>query len=255
VHRDLKPANILSDEYGRAVLADFGLARLPRHTDAFRTVGLTVTGTPLYLAPEQIREPQLEAPAIDHYAYGILAYQLLTGRWPYADPTWSSVTQLHLEAEPVRPGDARPGLDPTVEATLLGLLRKDPRERHQPLDLVGAAADVAPAEWDALIPGGVSPPQMSAALDTQTALTSGGLTTAFGWSASVGETAAPDVRPPALGNPDPGHSYPVDLPGPQPWIEPPVYRPKRKRRLAVRLTVLVGGIVVGVAAYLFWLYT
>ena len=63
--------------------ADFGLARLPADTGAFRTMSGALTGTPLFMAPEQIEHPDVDTPSIDGYAFGVLAYRLLLGAWPY----------------------------------------------------------------------------------------------------------------------------------------------------------------------------
>ena len=105
VHRDLKPANVLvRQEYGpgegwRALLADFGIARLvgqPGDT----TTG-TVMGTVAYMAPEIIsgEEPR---PAADVYALGITAYELVAGQLPFTGNP-AAILNAHLHADPERP--------------------------------------------------------------------------------------------------------------------------------------------------------
>lgn len=250
VHRDLKPANILSDEYGRAVLADFGLARLPRLANGFRTVGLTVTGTPLYLAPEQIRSPQLEAPSIDHYAFGILSYQMLVGRWPYPNPTWRTVESMHLHAETINPLTVQPGLSPQVADTLLGLLAKDQRRRRTAQELAVALSGVPAAEWDALIPG---KPRLDtlpeAVVETGVYADLETVETAFGRSSQTTQTAH------AVAPPEPAASIPAAHEGNAvEWVVPTVYRPSRRssRRLHA-LLVLVLSLLLGVLAYVVWM--
>jgi serine/threonine protein kinase len=90
VHRDLKPANVLLDG-DRAKLADFGIASLlPDGDDSTISVGLTRTGafmgTPLYMAPELDRGAKAATPASDMFALGTVAYELLSGSVPFAQP-------------------------------------------------------------------------------------------------------------------------------------------------------------------------
>src|SRR4051794_2716334 len=83
VHRDVKPTNILLTADHRAKLADFGLARLPRAAGAFRTSDGSFSGTPGYMAPEQLADPADDRPSIDSYAYATVVYEVLTGQLPY----------------------------------------------------------------------------------------------------------------------------------------------------------------------------
>src|SRR5215207_3716016 len=86
VHRDLKPENVLVTADGHAKVADFGIAK------ALGQMGMTevhtaaghVVGTPAYMAPEQVMGGEL-TPQTDLYATGVIAYELLCGRHPYAD--------------------------------------------------------------------------------------------------------------------------------------------------------------------------
>lgn len=248
VHRDVKPANVLLDENGRAVLADFGLARLPRDPNAFRTVGSVVTGTPLYLAPEQILHPQLEAPSIDHYAFGVLAYQLVTGRWPYAPPTWHSVTESHLHAVPVPANEVLPGLPASVAAELSSLLEKDARRRGRPDELLRALDGLTPDRWDALIPG------RAAVLDAAAPATTDLGTEQGPPALAAGRADLGLERPPlAAERSEPATTLQV-ADGPPSWVVPPVYRPARGRLLGFRLAIAVLGIILGVLGYLAWLH-
>ena len=82
VHRDLKPQNIMLDAQGRVFLMDFGLAR------SMELVGMTRTGaligTPTYMSPEQARGEKADV-RTDIFAFGVIFYELLTGKRPYKD--------------------------------------------------------------------------------------------------------------------------------------------------------------------------
>lgn len=84
VHRDVKPTNVLVDQRGRARLADFGIARqTSQQAETFATRDGMILGTPMYMAPEQTASPNV-TPAADQFAWGVLAYELLTGHHPRA---------------------------------------------------------------------------------------------------------------------------------------------------------------------------
>lgn len=125
VHRDLKPANVLLDERGgamRPMLTDFGIARLADSPGLTRTHEFV--GTPAYVAPESA-EGRPQTSAVDIYGAGILLYELLTGRPPFAGGTALEVLHRHLSEEPQRPASVPEPLWTVVERCL----RKEPNER------------------------------------------------------------------------------------------------------------------------------
>lgn len=86
VHRDLKPANVLIASDGDIKITDFGLARMFELDQRMTQTGECV-GTPLYMAPEQVQDHEVD-PRTDIYALGILAYQLATGELPFEQGSW-----------------------------------------------------------------------------------------------------------------------------------------------------------------------
>lgn len=82
VHRDIKPNNILFDESGRAIVADFGIAKNIEEDSHLTTAGVFI-GTQVYAAPEQFSDSSSVTPKVDQYALAILTYQMLVGKRPF----------------------------------------------------------------------------------------------------------------------------------------------------------------------------
>jgi serine/threonine-protein kinase len=132
VHRDIKPANVLLDAAGRAVVSDFGIARRQGVTSI--TGEGMVYGTLAYMSPEQ-RRGEAIGPAADHYALGVMAFEVLTGRLPFTGTLAEMVrAHLHDPAPALRP--LRAEVPEAVETLVLRMLEKDPAAR--PRDLLGA---------------------------------------------------------------------------------------------------------------------
>lgn len=99
VHRDIKPANILLTKDDKAILTDFGIAKnLDSETD-FTKAG-TALGTPQYMSPEQITSKKTINSSTDIYSLGVLLYEMLVGKTPYAGLDFVAVVQKHVK-EPV----------------------------------------------------------------------------------------------------------------------------------------------------------
>ncbi|MFI7534886.1 serine/threonine-protein kinase [Streptosporangium sp. NPDC049376] len=128
VHRDLKPHNVLIDRDGTAVLIDFGIA-LPLRPGVTRYTEQGATlGSRGYMAPEQIREEPL-GPATDGYAYGCVAFELLTGRRPFEAETELSIVRQHLESVPPSAQEFAPWVPDDIADLVAGLLAKKPDDR------------------------------------------------------------------------------------------------------------------------------
>ena len=134
-HRDLKPSNVLMGPGERVVVSDFGLARPVTRLPKTGQAGL-VSGTPAYLAPEVARDEPLDpdlAPRIDVYALGVIAFELLTGRWPFLADSLSDLLEQHGYARPPAPSTIRADLPTALDAPILRALAKDPAQRtHSP---------------------------------------------------------------------------------------------------------------------------
>ncbi|MFE9824149.1 serine/threonine-protein kinase [Streptomyces sp. NPDC005791] len=138
VHRDLKPANVLLDERDgqmHPMLTDFGIARLADSPGLTRTHEFV--GTPAYVAPESA-EGRPQTSAVDIYGAGILLYELVTGRPPFAGGTALEVLHRHLSEEPRRPGNIPLPLWTVIERCL----RKDPDQRPSAVNLARALRTV-----------------------------------------------------------------------------------------------------------------
>jgi serine/threonine-protein kinase len=131
VHRDIKPENIMLTGSGEVKVADFGLARVLRETDAtdLTQIGMTM-GTPLYMSPEQVEGRPLD-PRSDLYSFGVTCYHMLTGHPPFVGDTALAVAVQHVKKEP-RPLEAeRPDLPAALCRVVHQMLAKDPDRRWQ----------------------------------------------------------------------------------------------------------------------------
>jgi serine/threonine-protein kinase len=142
VHRDLKPGNVLFDSEGRAKVADFGIARIVG-TDSLTDEG-TVMGTAAYISPEQVAggEP---TPATDVYAFGVLLFRLLSGRFPFESENALELARMHrdIEAPPVT--TFRPDAPRDLASLAMASLAKDPAARPPDGAALLAALEEAPA--------------------------------------------------------------------------------------------------------------
>ncbi|MBL8881368.1 MAG: serine/threonine protein kinase, partial [Phycisphaerales bacterium] len=126
LHLDLKPANILIDARGEPLVADFGLAR---HMDAEGAVkAQEVSGTPAYMAPEQILIEQYRLTvATDIYALGALLYRCLSGVSPHGEGAAADLIRRALAGQ-IRPlSEVAPGVDRDLAAVCTKCLALDQR--------------------------------------------------------------------------------------------------------------------------------
>jgi serine/threonine-protein kinase len=129
VHRDVTPNNLLLDERGDVKVADFGIAKVLDTLSSSGTGTGSVLGTAGYLAPEVVSGDAATA-ASDRYALGVVAYELLTGRRPFAGRATAAEMAARLYEDPPRASSAEPFLPPEVDPVLARALQRDADLRH-----------------------------------------------------------------------------------------------------------------------------
>ncbi len=147
VHRDIKPDNVLLSG-GAAVVTDFGIAKAlsaaRTHGDGATLTQMgTAIGTPAYIAPEQAAgDPDVDHRA-DIYAYGCMAYEMLSGRSPFADRTPQRMMAAHLSETPRNILEMRPEVPEPLARMVMRCLEKDPSARPQNANEIMATLDAA----------------------------------------------------------------------------------------------------------------
>jgi tetratricopeptide (TPR) repeat protein len=131
LHRDIKPSNVLVTRDGRVVILDFGLAT---ERALAAPAGGTVAGTPHYIAPELVAGEPTAEPA-DWYSVGVMLFEALTGRRPYAGNSREVLTQK-LRGEPPATTAFAAGAPADLEELCRALLRRNPAERPRAEDIL-----------------------------------------------------------------------------------------------------------------------
>src|SRR5690348_15787583 len=145
VHRDVKPANIMVDSDGWAIVTDFGIAK------GSESHGLTVTGatvgTPSYMSPEQCGAKELTG-ASDQYSLGVVAYEMLAGRLPFAADSVMAIMYAHFNEVPAPVTNLRPEVPAGLAGAVMRMLEKEPGKRWPSLEAALAAVGGAPLAHD-----------------------------------------------------------------------------------------------------------
>ena len=129
VHRDLKPENIVRTSRTSAKILDFGLAQIDPAVQEFATVANltdsgTIAGTPLYMAPEQLLGKATSAKT-DQFAFGVVLYELITGKHPFGNGSLPSSIARMLAGDPDVPANMPPGIWNVIKRCL----ERDPESR------------------------------------------------------------------------------------------------------------------------------
>ena len=129
IHRDIKPENVLLADDGRIKLSDFGLAR----PVSAATQTESVLGTAAYLSPELVTRGLTDARS-DVYAVGILLYELVTGRQPYAGESAAHIAAQHASSKVAKPSEVNPGVPAIIDELVLYATEREPNARPSDAD-------------------------------------------------------------------------------------------------------------------------
>ncbi|HET7467551.1 MAG TPA: serine/threonine-protein kinase, partial [Candidatus Dormibacteraeota bacterium] len=233
VHRDVKPANVLLGTKDTPILADFGLAKLLQSSSIKSMTGVT-TGTPAYMAPEQVTGSQV-GPAADRYSLAVMAFEMLTGSLPFDGENVMEVLYAQVHRDPPMPSSLNPQVGQQVDEVVLRGMAKNPKDRFDScasfVDQLEAALPAAPIATPVVAPVDttvVLPPPIPAA------------------KAAV---VAPVTSPAATAVMEPAAPPPVTA---TTAVAMPPAPPRRRRRTllfaalaaVLVLTLIVGGVVV-----------
>lgn len=220
IHRDIKPENIIlvSDARGepQPVLIDFGLSRWidPEAAESKLTDDGAMLGTPLYMAPEQMRGESTIDERVDQWSFGVLLYETLVGRTPFADKSIHQVIASVLTREPRRIDAVLPSLSPALATLVHAMLQKD-RDRR-----VSSMGEVAQTLASLSLPGELGPIE-DASLEPLSPTPPPAHTTA---------------RTASMSEPLPPRSEPIEEPSREPTREPS--RPSPRWPIAVAIVTV-----------------
>ena len=158
LHRDLKPANVMIDDKGHARITDFGLASLVEN----KPRGSVGSGTPAYMAPEQLLSGETSVQT-DLYSLGLILFEIFTGQRAHPSGSLKELILLHqAESGPVRPSDVIDDIDPAVDLVIRRCLDSHPGARPDNAATVSAQLTVGNPLYVAQLADDVPSPELVA---------------------------------------------------------------------------------------------
>ena len=140
VHRDVKPGNILLASDGRAMVTDFGIARLAADAEAARPG--TTLGSVHYFSPEQAKGATT-TPASDVYGLGLVLYEAMTGARAFSGETTDAIALARIGATPPSPRSVRPEVPADLDAVVRRALAPEPADRYANGNAMATALEAA----------------------------------------------------------------------------------------------------------------
>jgi serine/threonine-protein kinase len=165
LHRDLKPRNIMIDAHGEVRIMDFGLAVVPSQLDPADIA----TGTPMYMAPEQLAGEQVTRQS-DLYALGLVLYELFTGKRPFDAKSLTELLRQRETSDITLPSRHVAGLGGELDRLIVQCLDPNPRKRPPSVLHVAAALPLGDPLGDAIAAGETPAPSVVAAAGLNEAL-------------------------------------------------------------------------------------
>lgn len=157
IHRDIKPDNVLLISRS-AMVTDFGVAKAltvssdERNPDSLTSLGIAL-GTPSYIAPEQATADPTMDHRVDLYSFGAMAYEMLSGKPPFAAKTPQAMLAAHISERPVPLVQRRPDVPPMLNSLVMQCLEKSPDRRPQTAeDLMTLLDDIVLTREDTRTP-------------------------------------------------------------------------------------------------------
>ena len=127
VHRDVKPANVMVMKNGLIKITDFGIAQM---SSASRTMSGMVMGSPKYMSPEQVVGQAVDGRS-DIFSLGVVLYEMLAGKTPFAGENISAIMYQILNDEPIPPKAFNQNIPDSINFIVLKALAKHPDKRYQ----------------------------------------------------------------------------------------------------------------------------